>query len=71
MAALSRPSVFQHVRTPQLLRSAATRLFETYLEGGLKIHNSLEFPPRDAAKAHTLLEDRSRLQAIVLRVDAS
>lgn len=69
--ALSRPSVFQHVRTPQLLRSAAKRLFDSYLEGGLKIHKSLEFPLRDAAQAHALLEDRSRLQAIVLRVDAN
>jgi len=68
--ALSRPSVFQYVRTPQLLRNAAKCFFETYLEGGLKSHKCLEFPLRDAAQAHALLEDRSRLEALVLRVDA-
>lgn len=66
---LSRPSVFQHVRTPRQLRDAAKCFFDICLEGGLNIQDSLELPLRDAAKAHALLEDRSRLRPLVLRVD--
>ncbi|WP_343498916.1 quinone oxidoreductase [Achromobacter denitrificans] len=68
---LSRPSVFQHVRTPQLLRDAARRYFAACQEGALDIPEGQSLALRDAAKAHALLEDRSRLRPLVLRVDAS
>lgn len=68
---LSRPSVFQHVRTPTLLRDAAKRYFAACQEGALHIPESQELPLCDAARAHALLEDRSRLRPLVLRVDGS
>ena len=60
---LSRPSVFQHVRTPQLLRDAARRYFAACQEGALDIPEGQSLA-RCAmpAKAHALLEDRSRLR---------
>lgn len=64
---LSRPSVFQHVRTPALLREAARRYFDACQEGALDIQESQELPLRDAARAHALLEDRARLRPLVLR----
>lgn len=68
---LSRPSVFQHVRTPALLRDAARRYFAACQEGALDIPESQELPLRDAARAHAMLEDRSRLRSLVLRVDGN
>ena len=64
---VSRPSVFQHIRTKELLRNAASQFFETYLQGDLHIGDSLEFPLRDAASAHKELENRQRTKTIVLR----
>ncbi len=66
---LSRPSVFQHVRTPRLLREAARHYFAACQDGALDIPESQSLALRDAAKAHALLEDRSRLRALVLRVE--
>lgn len=65
---LSRPSVFQHVRTPQLLRSAAARVFDAFAHGELRTHEEgLVFPLQEAARAHEALESRERTQSIVLQ----
>ena len=63
---LSRASVFQHVRTPQLLARAAASLFEAIKNGTLRLGESRAFALRDAAKAHAALEDRERTQSLVL-----
>lgn len=63
---LSRPSVFQHLRTPAMLLAAASSLFETLQTGGLQMPPSLEFALQDTARAHLALEDRQRTQPIVL-----
>ncbi len=64
---LSRPSVFQHVRTPALLRAAAKSYFDTCVTGALIVPDSLALPLSDAARAHALLEDRTRLRPLVLQ----
>lgn len=63
---LSRPSVFQHLRTPALRQAAATSLLEMLQNGGLQVPPSLQFPLREAAAAHRALEDRQRTQPVVL-----
>lgn len=63
---LSRASVFQHLRTPALLQSAASSLFAAIQDGTLRIAPSLQFDLRDAAKAHEALESRERTQSILL-----
>lgn len=64
---LSRPSVFQHLRTPQKLRDAADSLFRAFSQGVLQAPACLAFALRDAALAHEALESRDRTQAIVLK----
>lgn len=64
---VSRPSIFQHLRTKQLLQAAATQYFNAMAQEKIRIASSLEFPLRDAARAHQELENRNRLQTIILR----
>ena len=47
-----------HVRTPELLRLRAQRLFDWVLQGKLKVHVGQEYPLRDAAQALEDLEGR-------------
>lgn len=64
---LSRPSVFQHLRSTQKLRNAADSLFRVFSQDVLKAPASLVFPLHDAAKAHWALESRDRTQPILLK----
>jgi len=64
--ALSRPSVFQHLRTPELLQESANCLFDAIRIGTLKIHGCLQFQLCDAALAHQELENRERTKPIIL-----
>ena len=64
---LSRPSVFQHLRTTQKLRDAADSLFRVFSQGVLQTPASVTFPLRDAAQAHWELESRDRAQSILLK----
>lgn len=64
---LSRPSVFQHLRTTQKLRNAANSLFRAFSQGVLQAPASVIFPLRDAAQAHWELESRDRTQSILLK----
>lgn len=64
---LSRPSMFQHLRTPQRLRDAAGSLFQAFSQGRLQAPACQTFALRDAAQAHEALESRDRTQAIVLK----
>jgi NADPH2:quinone reductase len=55
-----------HVRTPQLLRLRAKRLFDWILEGKLKVHIGHEYPLRDAAQALMDLESRMTIGKSIL-----
>lgn len=64
---LSRPSVFQHLRTPQKLNDAARNLFQAFEQGVLQAPAYLTFPLCEAARAHEALELRNRTLSIVLK----
>ena len=63
---LSRPNVFQHLRTPQKLREAAASLFDAVSAGILHAGEIRSISLRDAAQAHTELESRERTASLVL-----
>ncbi|NML47286.1 quinone oxidoreductase [Ramlibacter sp. G-1-2-2] len=47
-----------HVRTPDLLRTRAARLFDWVLSGQLRVRIGGEYPLADAARAHADMESR-------------
>jgi NADPH:quinone reductase len=55
-----------HVRTPQLLRARAARLFEWVLAGQLHVRIGGEYPLADAARAHRDLEGRGTMGKLLL-----
>lgn len=64
---LSRPSVFQHLRTPQKLRDAAADLFQALGSGALKVETPISFALRDAPRAHEALQSRERTRSVIMK----
>lgn len=65
---LSRPSVFQHLRTAEKLHAAAAALFKGLSDGVLYPGHIATFDLADAAQAHRELESRSRQGSVVLKI---
>lgn len=63
---LTRPTVFDYLRTRNALVKAAQELFELTLSGVIKIHIGQRFPLRDAQRAHRELEARRTTGSTVL-----
>jgi NADPH2:quinone reductase len=55
-----------HVRTPQLLRSRAARLFELISTGQLNVRIGAEYPLAQAANAHADMESRNTTGKLLL-----
>ncbi|NYT60233.1 quinone oxidoreductase [Alcaligenaceae bacterium] len=65
---LSRPNVFQHLRTTEKLRNAAAQLFKLLDEGRLQVGGIKAFPLAEAAHAHREMESRSRQGSVILSI---
>ncbi|PLC50642.1 quinone oxidoreductase [Pollutimonas subterranea] len=65
---LSRPSVFQHLRTTVTLHAAAAALFKALGDRILQPDHITTFDLAQAAQAHRELESRSRQGSVVLTV---
>lgn len=57
---------FDHIHTPELLRTRATRLFDWIREGKLRLAPATEFALADAAKAHRAMESRGTTGKLLL-----
>ena len=57
---------FDHIPTPQLLRTRSAQLFDWIVEGKLKIRIGGEYPLADAAKAHADMESRATTGKLLL-----
>ncbi|TIS86087.1 quinone oxidoreductase [Mesorhizobium sp.] len=57
---------FDHIHTPELLRSRSIRLFDWIIEGKLKIRIGGEYPLADAANAHADMESRMTTGKLLL-----
>jgi NADPH:quinone reductase len=57
---------FDHVNTPELLRARTAQLFDWIVEGKLKIRAGVEYPLKDAAKAHADMESRRTTGKLLL-----
>jgi NADPH2:quinone reductase len=64
---LSRPVVFHYAARPGALQEMAAALFDALAQGWLHVEAPREFPLRQAAAAHALLESRAATQPIVLK----
>jgi NADPH2:quinone reductase len=64
---LSRPVVFHYAAQPGALQQMAAALFDALAQGWLHAEPPREFPLRQAAAAHALLESRAATQPIVLK----
>jgi NADPH2:quinone reductase len=56
---LTRPTLFDYIRTREQLLQSSGALFEMFLKGRIKLEIAQEYPLRDAALAHQALESRS------------
>lgn len=65
---LSRPSVFQHLRTVEKRHAAAAMLFKALDDQILQPGHLAEFRLADAAQAHHEMESRSRQGSVILTV---
>lgn len=63
---LSRPILFHYIEAPAERREMADQLFAVLHSGVLKPEVAAEFPLRDAAAAHRLLESRATSGSIIL-----
>jgi NADPH:quinone reductase len=63
---LTRPTLATHIATRALLEEGATRLFEAVTDGLLHVQINQTYPLRDAAHAHTDLEQRRTTGSTVL-----
>ncbi len=63
---LTRPTVVDHVRTPEELRSRTDEIFEWIRSGGLTVHIGDRFPLTEVAAAFTALESRATTGKIIL-----
>ncbi len=65
---LSRPSVFQHLRTAEKLHAASAALFKALRDQVLRPGHIATFDLAEAAQAHRELESRSRQGSVVLTI---
>lgn len=65
---LSRPSVFQHLRTPVKLHAAAAALFQSLQDEILQPGHIATFKLSEAAQAHHEMESRSRQGSVILTI---
>ena len=63
---LTRPTLFDYIRTRSALVKAVQELFELIVSGVIKVHIGQTFPLRDAARAHRELESRNTTGSTVL-----
>lgn len=65
---LSRPNVFQHLRSTEKLRAAAATLFKALSDGILQPGHITRFELAEAAQAHREMESRSRQGSVILTI---
>lgn len=65
---LSRPSVFQHLRTTEKLHAAAASLFQALHDHILQPGHIATFELAEAAQAHHEMESRSRQGSVILTI---
>lgn len=58
--------IFSHIRTPELLRARATRLFDWIVRGDLVIRIGGVYQPTEAARAHADMESRAATGKLLL-----
>lgn len=63
---LSRPSVHQYHRTPEMFQQSAREVFAMVKSGALKVHVGQRFPLAEAGAAHEALMARKTIGATVL-----
>lgn len=63
---LTRPSVFPHNATPELLRENARAVFDAIAQGRVKVKIGAKFSLEEATKAHKAAEGRQVAGAIVM-----
>ena len=63
---LTRPSVFPHNATPELLQENAKAVFDAIAEGRIKVKIGGKFALEEAADAHRAAEGRTLSGAIVM-----
>ncbi|SNX28108.1 NADPH2:quinone reductase [Polynucleobacter meluiroseus] len=63
---LTRPSVFPHNATPELLQENAKAVFDAIAEGRIKVQIGARFTLEQAAEAHKAAESRKLVGAIVM-----
>lgn len=57
---------FDHIHTPELLRSRTARLFDWIGEGKLRVAPATAFALADAAQAHAAMESRGTTGKLLL-----
>jgi NADPH2:quinone reductase len=65
---LTRPTLFDYIKTRQELEQAAADLFEIVSSGKVKIEVKQRFPLKEAAEAHRALEARQTTGSTILTV---
>ena len=63
---LTRPSVFPHNATPELLRANAKDVLDAFAKGSIHANIGARFSLRDIARAHTAAEARETTGSIVI-----
>ncbi|ADG74538.1 Alcohol dehydrogenase zinc-binding domain protein [Cellulomonas flavigena DSM 20109] len=63
---VTRPTLGDHVATPEELRWRATELFDAVRAGALDVHVGATYPLADAAEAHRALEGRATTGKVLL-----
>ena len=63
---MTRPTLFDFVRTPQQLQAVASDLFKVVKQGKVSVDVTARYPLADAAQAHSDLEGRKTSGSIVL-----
>lgn len=63
---LTRPSVFPHNATPELLRANAKDVFDAFAKGSIHANIGARFSLRDIARAHAAAEARETTGSIVI-----
>src|SRR5690606_29289292 len=65
---LTRPAIWEHVRTREALLETARDVFDVVASGDVKIVINQRYPLKDAAQAHRDVEDRKTSGSTVLVV---
>jgi NADPH2:quinone reductase len=63
---VTRPTLFDYVRTPEEMRASTARLFEMIGNGTIRISADARFTLAEAAEAHRALEARSTTGSLIL-----